>query len=149
MAEQKGRKESKPMKSRKYGSPFTGKLIVLVDSRSGSASEVFARLMQLEKRGLVLGDRSAGAVMRSRQFGHQLGIDTIIPYGVSITDADVIMPDGKSLEKVGVIPDEVVLPTAADMAAKRDPVLARAAALLGVKYEPEKAGSLFPIEWRK
>jgi len=48
-----------------------------------------------------------------------------------------------------VTPDELLLPTAADLAAKRDPVLARAAALVGVKLDPERAGSMFPIEWRK
>jgi len=61
----------------------------------------------------------------------------------------MIMTDGKSLEKTGVLPNELVLPSAADMLAKRDPVMARAAALAGVQMQPEKAGSLFPIEWRK
>jgi carboxyl-terminal processing protease len=149
IAEQKGRKEIKPMKSRHSSYQFAGKLIVLVDSRSASASEIFARVIQLEKRGIVIGDRSAGAVMRATFMPHQIGLDTIIPYGASVTDADVIMSDGKSLEKVGVTPDELILPTAADIAAKRDPVLARAAQVTGVKLDPEKAGSLFPIEWRK
>jgi C-terminal processing protease CtpA/Prc len=149
IAEPKGRKESKPMKSKRRGDPFTGNLIVLIDSRSASASEIFARVIQIEKRGTIIGDRSAGAVMRARAFSHQLGVDTIIPYDVSVTDADVIMSDGKSLERVGVIPNELVLPTQADLAAKRDPVLSRAAALAGVMLDPEKAGALFPVEWRK
>ncbi|MGE0104263.1 MAG: S41 family peptidase [Blastocatellales bacterium] len=149
IAQYKGRKEMKPMKSRNTGDRYTGKVIVLIDSRSASASEIFARTIQLEKRGIVIGDRSAGAVMRSRRYSHEIGFDTIIPYGVSVTDADVIMKDGRSLEKTGVTPDELLLPTAADMAAGRDPVLARAAELAGVRLDPQKAGSLFPLEWRK
>lgn len=145
----KRRKETKPLEAKHQGGGFTGKLIVLTDSRSASSSEIFARVMQIEKRGTVIGDRSAGAVMRAIGNSFQLGADVIVPYAASITDADLIMTDGKSLEKNGVTPDELLLPTAADLAAKRDPVLARAAALAGVKLDPEKAGSMFPVEWRK
>jgi len=87
--------------------------------------------------------------MRSRIYSHQTGLDTIVLYAASITEANVIMADGKSLEKVGVTPDEGMLPTAEDLAAKRDPVLTRAAELAGIKLDAEKAGKMFPIEWKK
>lgn len=131
------------------GSVFSGKLTVLVDSRSASAAELFARVVQLEHRGTVLGDRSAGAVMESRRYSFHQGTDTQIFYGASITEADLIMADGKSLEHSGVTPDEVILPSPADLAAGRDPVLARAATLAAVEMDPVSAGKLFPIEWRK
>lgn len=146
----KRRKEQKEMLAKSRGNEaFSGKIVVLIDSESGSAAELFARVVQLQKRGTVIGDRSAGAVMRSRVYSHTIGLDRMIPYAVSITDADIIMTDGKSIEHVGVTPDEVKLPAAADLASKRDPVLAYALSLVGVDYTPEKAGALFPLEWRK
>jgi C-terminal processing protease CtpA/Prc len=108
-----------------------------------------ARTVQLEKRGTVIGDRTSGFVMRSREYEHQLGQDLLIVYSTSVTDADIIMSDGQSLEHTGVTPDELLLPTAAQLAALEDPVLARAAALVGLELTPEKAGSLFPVQWRK
>ena len=147
IADQVSRKESKPMVSKSMGNRFTGKLIVLVDSTSASASELFARVMQLEKRGTVIGDRSEGAVMESRHYSEQMGADTVLFYGVSVTESDLIMTDGKSLEHIGVVPDEMALPTAQDLASGRDPVLAHAAELLGVKITPEDAGKAFPYEW--
>ena len=87
--------------------------------------------------------------MRSRLHVHESGIDVVAQYGASVTDADIVMTDGKSLEHVGVTPDKPMLPTAADMAAGRDPVLAYAASLLGVKLDAEKAGTFFPYKWRK
>ena len=146
----KRRKETKPLAAKTRGAnAFAGKLIVLIDSRSGSAAELFARIVQLEKRGIVIGDVSAGAVMRSKTHSREIGLDTVIFYGTSITDADIIMTDGKSLERVGVIPDELKLPTPSDLAAKHDPILAYAASLAEVKMSPEKAGGLFPIQWKK
>lgn len=150
VSELKYRKEVKTeMADSKGNRGFKGKLIVLIDSRSASASEIFSRVIQLEKRGIVVGDRSAGAVMQSRQHGHEVGLETVSFYGASITNADVIMKDGKSLEHVGVTPDELLLPGAADLAANRDPVLSHAAELVGLKLDPDAAGKLFPIEWRK
>jgi carboxyl-terminal processing protease len=126
---------------------FTGKLVVLIDSESASASEVFARIVQLEKRGVVVGDLSSGSVMESRMYPHSIGAMAITFYGSSVTEADLLMSDGKSLERVGVVPDTRILPTPSDLAAGRDPALANAAGLVGIKLTPEEAGKLFPVEW--
>jgi C-terminal processing protease CtpA/Prc len=144
------RKGSSPMvvKSRGAGNVFTGKLIVIVDSESASCSEIFARVIQLEKRGTVVGDRSAGAVMEARLFPFAQETTQLV-YEVMVTDADLIMQDGKSLEKVGVTPDDQVLPAASDLAAGVDPVLAHAAQLAGLAVSPQAAGKMFPFEWAK
>jgi C-terminal processing protease CtpA/Prc len=144
------RKETKPLTAKTRGpNAFTGQLIVLIDSKSGSAAELLARVVQLEKRGIVIGDASLGAVMVSKPYNHEVGIDVVSFYGVSITDADIIMNDGKSLEHVGVKPDQPMLPKPSELAAKLDPVLSYAASLAGVTISPEKAGAMFPVEWRK
>lgn len=143
------RKESKPMMAKTRGdSGFKGNLLVLVDSDSGSASEVLARVVQLEKRGKVLGDRTEGKVMRSRLYPHQIGLETVVFYAVSVTDADLIMSDGHSLEGTGVVPDEVLLPTAEELRTQKDSVLARAVALAGGTLDPVEAGKLFPFKWK-
>ncbi|MGH9932329.1 MAG: S41 family peptidase [Pyrinomonadaceae bacterium] len=145
----KRRKETKALIAKTRGDGgFKGQLVVLVDSESASASEVFARVIQMEKRGLVLGDLTSGKVMRSRTYQHQMGVDTVVPYAASITDADVIMSNGGSLEGVGVTPGELSLPSAMDLREQRDPVLSRAASMLGVKLDPVAAGKLFPFKWK-
>lgn len=136
--ERKGR-TPELVKSRKDNA-FTGSLTVLVDSNSGSAAELFARIIQLEKRGVVIGDRSAGGVMAARM--HE-GESRHLFYAFVVTEADILMNDGKSLEAVGVVPDETVLPTAADLAAGRDPVLAHAATKLGVMLDATAAAKIF------
>ncbi len=134
---------AKPVSDRQ----FKGELVVLVDSNSASASEVFARLIQIEKRGKIVGDVSAGAVMTSYNMSMAIdrgapGFQTITPFGLNLTVADLIMSDGNRLEKIGVVPDHPVGPTPFAIANKNDPILAYAVGLLGEKLSSEDAGKL-------
>jgi C-terminal processing protease CtpA/Prc len=125
---------------------FTGRLAVLIDSESASACELLARVVQLEKRGFIVGDRSSGRVMEAKLYRHEVSLGSPVSYAVAVTEADLVMTDGKSLEHVGVDPDILVLPTRQDLANKRDPALAKAAGLVGVHLSPEEAGAILPNE---
>lgn len=144
IATTRGRGKTVPVISTPARRQYGGKVFVLVDAGSGSASEVFARTMQLTGRGIVLGDTTAGMVMQSRPLTHTLGPDALIDYHVVITDADVVMSDGGRLEVLGVVPDLTVLPTGADLAAGRDPALAMAMTRAGHPIDAAAAGKLFP-----
>jgi carboxyl-terminal processing protease len=140
------KKTSRKVAKSEHAIYFPGKVIVLVDSESASAAEIFARVIQLEKRGTVIGDRTSGSVMEATEFYYaSSGVD----YGAEVTVANLIMTDGKSLEHHGVNPDEVKLPQPSDFGSGRDPVLAYAAQEFGVTISPEAAGKLFPHEWPK
>lgn len=129
---------------------FKGELVVLIDSDSASAAEVFARVIQLEKRGKVVGDVSSGMVMTSRFHS----MTTVRPgqqdfefsvFGLNLTFADLVMSDGKRLEKIGVIPDHAVGPTREALVKGNDPILAFAAGLLKAGLTPEDAGKFYFI----
>lgn len=120
------------------------KLYVLVDGRSASAAEIFARTMQIEGRAVVFGDRSSGRVNRS--IHHYLSVgsaQSFTPFGVSVSQASVVMRDGKSLENVGVEPDVWLVPSKKDLAAGADPVLAMAIKMAGATVSKEAAGQIF------
>jgi len=143
------RKETKPLIAKSRGSEkvFNGKLIILVDSQSASASEILARIIQLEKRGTIIGDQTSGSVMAAHAYQDEvpLGLKVVF-YGFSITISDLIMSDGMSLEHRGVTPDQVRLPSPEDLAAGRDVVLSYAASIFGVTLDPVEAANLFRIE---
>ena len=127
---------------------FNGNLMVLIDSDSASAAEVFARAIQIEKRGKIVGDISSGMVMTSISFPMviqrgTLDFGSITPYGVSITIGDLIMSDGSRLEKTGVVPDYPARPTGKALFEQYDPVLAYTAGLLGDKLTPQDAGKFY------
>lgn len=128
------------------GKSYQGDLMVLVDNKSASASEIFSRAIQIEKRGKVVGDQSAGAVMESYQIPlYPDDWHDDYPFYVSfmsVTIADMIMSDGGRLEGVGVRPDLQAIPNRVALANKLDPVLAYAAQLMGSAITPAKAGEM-------
>jgi carboxyl-terminal processing protease len=95
-------------------------IVVLVDSESASSSEILARHLQLSGRAVVIGDKTAGEVAVARDFEQHIGTEAAVFYGAQTTVAHVVFPDGKDIEKAGVIPDFMCIPEAADLVAKRD-----------------------------
>ena len=97
--------------------PLTSPLAVLVDEGSASASEVFAGGMQALHRARVFGRTSMGAVLGA-------SFDRL-PDGDVLYHAfgEFTTPDGVRLEGRGVVPDDSVTATRADLLAGRDPVL--------------------------
>ena len=123
---------------------YSGRVLVLVDAQSASASELFARAMQLTDRGTVIGDQTMGAVMEAKRLPYALSNgENVIVYGTSVTVADIVMSDGGHLEKTGVTPDFVVLPSADDLNAGRDPALAQALSFAGHPMDATAAAKLF------
>lgn len=112
--------------------PFAGPLAILVDERTGSASEVFAAGMQASGRGRVFGRTTAGIVLPAT-------ID-VLPNGDLLLHAvaDFVAADGTRLEGRGVIPDRQIASTRREGLDGRDPVLE--AAVRWIEDERRAAG---------
>ncbi len=110
--------------------PVANDLAVLVDGSSRSAAELTPAALQQSRRAVVVGERTAGAVLISQ--------DTSLPDGgrLSLSRADLIMRDGRRLEKNGLTPDAIVARTAEDRRAGRDPQLEAAIRLLSENNPP-------------
>jgi carboxyl-terminal processing protease len=99
---------------------YRGKLIILVDSHSGSTSEVLTAGLQDIGRATVIGDTTAGAVLPANV--EMLPTGGTFQYPI----ADFHTPRETVLEGRGVIPDIVQLPSAAALLAGHDLALERA-----------------------
>ena len=100
--------------------PFAGDVAILVDGLSASTSEMFAAAMQAIGRARVFGERTAGQALPA--------VATRLPTGDVLMHvvADFVAPDGTRIEGRGVIPDEIIPLTRADVVAGRDAPLERA-----------------------
>jgi C-terminal processing protease CtpA/Prc len=135
MANVVGRKKTEPLIIKPRRPHYKQPLFILVDSDTGSAAEMFARHFQLQKKAVIIGDKTAGAVTAARTYHQEMGVDSVVPYAVYIGTGKVVFPDGSVLEKVGVTPDVPCLPGARDIAEENDPCL-----LLAVKLARQAAG---------
>jgi C-terminal processing protease CtpA/Prc len=67
--------------------------------------------------------------MTSRMYDGEVGAGQVTYYGTSISTARVVFPDGEELEKKGVVPDVMCLPTQTDLRDGKDTCLGKAFAL--------------------
>ena len=93
---------------------FSGPLAVLIDSGTGSTSEIFAGGMQDLSRARIFGSRSMGAALPSMI--ERLPSGDGFQYAV----ANYISNSGRALEGEGVKPDTAVQHTRASLAAGQD-----------------------------
>lgn len=93
---------------------FTGPLAVLIDSGTGSTSEIFAGGVKDLGRARIFGTRSMGAALPS--VIEKLPSGDGFQYAV----ANYISQNGKPLEGEGVVPDTVVAHTRASLLAGKD-----------------------------
>jgi C-terminal processing protease CtpA/Prc len=130
MATSVSRKKSEPIRVKPLSPHISGALYVLIDSESASASEMFARSMQIHKRAVLIGDRSSGSVSSARFFWEPIGSSwEAVEFGTEIAVSKIVMENGEELEGRGVTPDEFCIPQASDLNAERDPCLDRALAM--------------------
>ncbi len=104
---------------------YSGPVVILVNSGSASASELFAGAMQAAGRAAVVGQPSCGCLL-----GY-LGY-TNVPGGAELAYSEVgfVLSNDKRIEGEGVIPDHPVPPRVADLQSSRDRTLEEAQALL-------------------
>jgi carboxyl-terminal processing protease len=126
MAASVSRKKSEPILVEPLAPHISCPLYVLIDSASASASEMFARSMQLHKRAVLIGDRSSGRVNIAQFFWQPVGSWEGVEFGTEIAVSKVQMENGEELEGRGVTPDESCVPQADDLRQARDPCLDRA-----------------------
>jgi len=109
--------------------PFAGPVAVLVDEVSASASEAFTGGMRALGRVRVFGHQSMGAVLGASW--DRLPDGDLLYHAIMAFDIR-----GANLEGRGVVPDEAVPLTRADLLAGRDPVLDAALRWIAAQPRP-------------
>ena len=97
--------------------PYAGPVAILLDELSGSASEIFAAGMRSVGRVRIFGATSIGGVLPASW--DRLPNGDVLYHAIG----EFITPRGERLEGIGVVPDQPVSVTRADLLAGRDPVL--------------------------
>lgn len=106
---------------------YTGPLAILVGPNSASAAEASADILHHYDRAVLVGERTAGSVLISRNF--------YLPGGgkIQVPVASFETLDGERLEGRGVVPDCDVRQTLAAIRAGRDLVVEAAERALGAR----------------
>ena len=113
---------------------FKGRVAILVDELTGSTSEVFAGAMQSLGRARIFGRQTMGQALPA--LTKQLPSGDVLVYAIG----DFTTATGRTLEGVGVVPDEPVTLTGEALARGGDPDLERAVAWLGPRLSLPRFG---------
>ena len=107
---------------------YRGRVAILIDGSTASAAEIFSAVLQDHGRAVVIGRKSAGAVLASWF--------SVLPDGgeLQLSREDYVRPKGGRLEGSGVVPDITTRRTLEDFRAGRDADLE--AALRALKEGP-------------
>jgi C-terminal processing protease CtpA/Prc len=115
---------------------FPGKVVVLVDETSMSSAEYHALAFRAAPQAMVMGSTSSGADGNVSRFALPGGLTTMIS-GIGVFD-----DERQPTQRVGIVPDEVVLPTIEGIRDGRDEVLEAAVeVLLGRDVTEEEVGA--------
>ncbi len=117
------------------GTQYNLPLVVLVDGGTASMGEIFASAVQEHGAATILGSTTAGSVAAAQVFGLPDGA------GLQVTVFEIRSADGKPLNKIGVVPDEVIDPDPVAIANGDDPVLGRAVEILHDQLAARNPGS--------
>ncbi len=104
---------------------YAGPIVILTDTRTGSSSEIFSGGLQEMGRARVVGTQTCGCVIGISNQTHVKGGGVL-----EVSQILWFTPKGRKLEGDGVIPDQIVAPTIADLQQHRDPALDAAEKLL-------------------
>lgn len=103
---------------------YAGKIVILVNAHTQSASEYAAMLFRAAPGAIVVGSTTAGADGNMSRIPLPGGLHT------DISGIGVFYPDFRPTQRIGIVPNVVVKPTIADIRAGRDAMLDEALRLI-------------------
>lgn len=120
---------------------FNGDVVVLVNEHTASASEILAAALKDNNRALIIGRRT---------FGKGL-VQQIIALpdesGMHITTATYLTPNGKNINKIGIVPDKIVKDNNEQLRMAKELLSTQIANKL-MKEDARKGNSLLKISLR-
>jgi len=123
--------------------PYRGKIIILCNAETQSHGEWSAMILAAMPDAVIVGTPTAGADGNVTTFSLTRDITA------GFTSLGVYWPDGRQTQRIGILPDSLVIPTREDIIRGRDPVLIKALQIagvpLGVRSHPApKVVTLYP-----
>lgn len=107
---------------------YVGKVVVLTNAASASASELFSAAMQDLGRATIIGEPTCGCLLGYLGYSN-------VPGGGEMAYSEIgfITPGGRRIEGEGVVPDKLVPLTITDLLVSRDRVFEEAQEMLKVE----------------